>query len=242
MSSLMGQLYRAGREGLKVVPGGRWLLGWTDPLHIARRALLREMQAKAPLVRGRMLDIGCGMNPYRELFVHVDRYVSCDVPPNPHAEVLGDGMQLPFESDIFDGVLCNQVLEHVPEPARLIREAARVLKPNGVLLLTTPQTWGPHLEPHDYYRYTRNGLRFLAETGGLSVVEIAPTCGMWATLAQRLADTVVHTYAAGRSKVLMEFLSWLLAPVQLVGWMLDRVFGLRGDTLDHVLVAMKPTK
>ena len=119
-------------------------------------------------------------------------------------------------------------------------EAARVLKAGGVLLLTTPQTWGLHLEPHDFYRYTRYGLRYLAEKSGLEVIEVMPTCGLWATLAQRLADTVIYTYAVGRSRWVIELLSLLLAPLLMMGYGADRLFGKRGDTLDHVMVVRKP--
>ena len=71
------------------------------------------------------------------------------------------------------------------------------------------------------------------------MLEVAPTCGLWATLAQRLADTVIHTYLRGRSRWIKEFLSILLAPILIVGYALDQLFGKRGDTLDHVLVAKK---
>jgi len=146
---------------------------------------------------------------------------------------------LPFKDAVFDTVLCNEVLEHVPEPARLMAEVARVLKPGGVLLLTTPQTWGLHMEPYDFYRYTKYGLRYLAEKSGLEVIEVAPTCGLWATLAQRFADTVIYTYAVGRSRWVVEILSLLLAPVLMVGYGLDKLFGKQGDALDNVMIARR---
>jgi hypothetical protein len=74
----------------------------------------------------------------------------------------------------------------------------------------------------------------------LEVIEVAPTCGLWATLTQRLADTVIYTYAVGRSQWVITILSLLLAPVQLLGYGLDRLCGKVGDTLDHVMVARKP--
>jgi len=175
------------------------------------------------------------------LFNNIDFYVGLDLPPNTVADVYGDGVTLPFRGSIFDFILCTETLEHVPEPKRLITEVTRVLKPWGVLLLTAPQTWGLHLEPHDYYRFTKYGLHYLAEQSGLGVVEITPTCGLWATLAQRLADTVIHTYATGRSQRTISVLRYLLAPLLMMGYSLDRFFGKRGDTLDYVVVARKPS-
>lgn len=213
----VGWTYRATRAVIRRSPGGAWLLGWTDPLHIARRLLRQVVQERAHYARGWLLDLGCGGQPYRDLLNHVERYIGLDLPPNGQVDVWGDGMALPFRDGVFDTVLCNEVLEHVPEPSKLMGEVARVLKPEGVLLLTTPQTWGLHLEPHDFYRYTKYGLRYLAERSGLEVIEVTATCGLWATLAQRLADTVVYTYAVGRSRWVIGFLSLLLAPVLRLG-------------------------
>ncbi len=216
------------------------LVPWNDPLHVARRLLRQAVQERAHYARGRLLDLGCGDQPYRSVFKHVDRYIGLDTPSNGKVHVYGDGMKLPFRNGVFDTVLCNEVLEHVPEPAQLMAEVARVLRPGGILLLTAPQTWGLHLEPRDFYRYTKYGLRYLAEKSGLEVVELAPTCGLWATLAQRLADTVVNTYAAGRSRRVIGGLSFLMVPVLVVGYGLDKIFGKCGDTLDHVMIAREP--
>jgi len=225
---------------MRRLPGGTWLLGWTNPLHIAQRLLRQAVQERSHCAHGWLLDLGCGGQPYRNVFNHVERYIALDLPPNGEVNMYGDGMALPFRDAVFDTVLCNEVLEHVPEPARLMAEATRVLKQGGVLLLTTIQTWGLHMEPHDFYRYTKYGLRYLAEKSGLEVIEVTPTCGLWATLTQRLADTVIYTYAVGRSQGLIKLLSFLLAPTLMIGYGLDRVFGKRGDTLDHVMVATKP--
>ena len=214
--------------------------GWASPLRLARRYLDDAVKARAHYARGWMLDVGCGYQPYRRLFSHVDRYVGLDTPGSGVLDVSGDALALPFRAGAFDTVLCNQVLEHVPEPAQLLREVGRVLKPAGTLLLTAPQTWGLHHEPHDFYRYTKYGLRYLAESNGLQVVDIAATCGMWVTVTQRVADTVVYTYAAGRPRWMLEILSMLLAPMLLAGQVADRLAGRRGDTLDYVLVAIKP--
>ncbi|MCI0415649.1 methyltransferase domain-containing protein [bacterium] len=222
------------------IPGGSWLVAWTDPLHIARRILWNTIKEHADYARGWVLDLGCGAQPYRSLFQHVDRYVSFDVSQGPQIDVRGTALALPFVDSAFHTVLCSEVLEHVPEPSRLLVEVERVLKPGGILILTTPQTWGLHLEPFDFYRYTKHGLRYLAEKSKLNVIELIPTCGMWATLTQRLSDTVIFNYAEGRNRWIVEGLSLLLAPVNLIGYGLDKLFGKRGDTLDHLMIAQKP--
>jgi SAM-dependent methyltransferase len=213
---------------------------WANPLGLARRLLRRSLAERAGYVQGRMLDVGCGAQPYRELFPRVERYVGLDHPGPPRPDVCGDGLALPFRAGSFDSVLCNQVLEHVPEGATLMAEIARVLRPGGVLLLTVPLTWDLHREPDDFYRYTRHGLQYLADKSGLRVLDIAPTCGLWATLAQRVADTVINNYGRRWPWWLAELVSLALVPVLAVGGLADRIVGKRGDTLDWVMVATKP--
>ena len=218
----------------------RWLGGLFNPLWVARRCLDRAVRRQRYRATGWLLDVGCGGRPYQHLFEHVSRYVGIDIPsPCCKVDAFANGMRLPFQDASFDTVLCNQVLEHVCEPHLLISETARVLKPGGTLMLTTPQVWGLHHEPYDFFRYTKYGLIHLAQSHGLVVVVVAPTCGMWATLTQRLADTVVHLYCARLPRWTLPLVGLCLAPVLAGGFVVDMLFGSRGDTLDNILVARK---
>ena len=203
----------------------------SDGLWLARRRLDRAVIAHAGALRGELLDIGCGVKPYRERFTQVTRYVGLDLPTQKRADVHGDACRLPFAPGSFDAVLCNQVLEHVPTPQHIFAEAARVLRPGGVLLLTTPMTWGLHLEPHDYFRYTPHGLRYLAGESGLHTQSVDATCGVIATATQHVVETF-----ARRSRVI----GCVLFPMLVMADLLDRAAGGTGDALDHVLLAVKP--
>ena len=222
-----------------------WLAGtWFDPLHIAKRSLRRGLARVADRAHGRLLDVGCGVKPYRAMFAHVAAYVGIERPGTLSrsrvVDVWGDALQLPFATRSFDTLLCNEVLEHVSEPARLFAEAARVLRPGGVLLLTTPQVWGLHEEPWDFYRYTRYGLMHLARTSGFEVDEVTPTCGTWAMAGQRTASFFFYTLGAVRWPLANLAIRPFLALWQLLAVGLDELFGRRGDTLDNVLVARRP--
>ena len=222
----------------------RWLAaGWLDPLHIARRSLARGMRRVAPQLTGQMLDIGCGVKPYRAMLAGVTTYIGIERPgtlsKSTVVDVWADGLALPFGAASFDSVLCSEVLEHVPEPARLFAEAARVLRPGGTLVLTTPQTWGLHEEPYDYYRFTRYGLEHLARGSGLTVLSITPTCGTFATVGQRLSSFFFYTTGAVRVLPLNLLVRPFLGLGQLLAVALDELRGRRGDPLDHVLVARK---
>lgn len=221
-----------------------WMSGTPlDPLWIAKRSLRRALAHAAPHASGDLLDVGCGGKPYRALFAGASRYVGIERPgtlsKSMVVDVWGDALALPFRASAFDTVLCNEVLEHVPEPARLFAEAARVLRGGGVLILSTPQVWGLHEEPFDFYRYTRYGLEYLARAGGLVPVEVRPTCGTFAMIGQRLASFFFYSTGAYRVAALNLLLRPFLAIGQIAAVALDELSGRRGDTLDNVLVARK---
>jgi SAM-dependent methyltransferase len=215
---------------------------WFHPLRTANAYLRHHMRQNTGYVRGRLLDVGCGQKPYADLF-QVACYIGIELPPGGQGVVdaYASGLALPFAAGAFDTVLSNEVLEHVPEPAQLLAEVSRVLRPGGHLVLTTPQTWGLHLVPHDYYRYTPFGLRYLAKKSGLEVVRVYPTTGFWVTFTQRFCDVLFYTNSQPNFPWWAEqVLRVPCALIQLLGVGLDKVFGQRGDTLDNVLVARRP--
>lgn len=65
-------------------------------------------------------------------------YVTTDL-NSPLAEVKADICQLPFEDNSFDMILCNHVLEHIPDDQKAMQELYRVLKPGGLGIFQIPQ-------------------------------------------------------------------------------------------------------
>jgi SAM-dependent methyltransferase len=76
---------------------------------------------------------------------------------------------LPADHERFDVVLCEQVLEHVPDPWQGMRTITDLLRPDGRAIVSTPFMIRVHPHPADYWRFTPDGLRLLAEQSGLSV-------------------------------------------------------------------------
>lgn len=119
-----------------------------------------------------VLDVGCGEQPYKKLLggrrlvgVNLD---AGDADP----DILADGLRLPFKAATFSAALCTQVIEHVRDPGLLLREIGRCLAPGGILLLSGPMYWPLHEEPHDYWRFTRHGMRRILEDNGFDLLEI----------------------------------------------------------------------
>ena len=145
-----------------------------------------------------------------------------------------------IEDASMDTVLCSQVLEHVPRPWDAFAELARVLRPSGHLIVTVPHLSIIHEAPHDYYRYTRYGLKALCQQAGLEVVKIEPTGGLWCFLAH--SCSLALTCTAG-SLPLLRWPVWLLnyaLCVRSLG-IVDRFFGApRIYPCDYLVVAHKP--
>jgi SAM-dependent methyltransferase len=58
---------------------------------------------------------------------------------SPLADVKADICNLPFEDNQYDVILCNHVLEHIPDDTKAMQELLRVLKPGGIAILQIPQ-------------------------------------------------------------------------------------------------------
>jgi SAM-dependent methyltransferase len=159
-------------------------------LRALRRALER---AAASFPRdGTLLDLGCGDMPYRPVFEpRVARYVGADLPRNALAEVHFDEsgrVSMPDES--VDIVLSSQVLEHVHSPEQYLREAHRLLKPAGTLLLSTHGYWMYHPDPTDFWRWTRDGLVREIEAAGFKVQSVRGVMNLAAAGLQLFQDGV----------------------------------------------------
>ena len=92
-----------------------------------------------------------------------------------------------MEDRRFDKILCTQVLEHVPNPAAVLKEFARILTDDGEIWLSAPLCFEEHEGPYDFFRYTQWGFRQLASEAGLEVKDIGWLEGYYGTLAHQLA-------------------------------------------------------
>lgn len=75
----------------------------------------------------------------------------------------GDVCAMPFPEASFEGVVLTEVLEHCTDPFAAMRDVFRVLKPGGLLLVTSPFCWPTHQteDYHDYWRFARQGWELL---------------------------------------------------------------------------------
>ena len=141
----------------------------------------------APALDGKVLDIGGGLGPYREQ-IDASRYFSMEINPSLRPHIVGSASELPVRTNAIDSALCNEVLEHLPEPVAAVREIYRALRPGGRAYVTVPFLWCLHYEPHDYYRFTGHALRRMLETEGFTILRLEPVGRVFSYLATRLAE------------------------------------------------------
>ena len=114
---------------------------------------------------GRILDAGAGEQRFRPYCQHLD-YVSQDFAqyvPDQQAEglhmkqwdygdldIVCDITSIPEQDSSFDAILCSEVLEHVPNPVAVLHELARLLKPEGRLIITAPFVSLTHFAPYHF--------------------------------------------------------------------------------------------
>ena len=158
-------------------------------------AWLESEGRRAAAERGgyRVLDVGAGIAPYRPFFAEAGEYVTVDTVRD--ADVQDSAERLPVEDARFDVVLCTQVLEHVAEPAAVVRELRRVTAPGGRVLASTHGVQVYHPAPDDLWRWTHAGLeRLFSANGTWSSLTVRPGGGTAACLGM-LATTYIELLA-----------------------------------------------
>jgi len=90
------------------------------------------------------------------------RVFSLDAVQSQCVDVLGDAHQIPFADDSIDAILCISVLCYLQDPRRFLAEARRVLRPGGILYLSSPWVHRTAPDGADLFRFSVDGLKTLA--------------------------------------------------------------------------------
>lgn len=151
----------------------------------------------------RILDAGAGELKNKSHCSHLD-YVSQDFCQYKGNTATDDGIgpsqwdtsridlvcditQIPVPDASFDVVLCSEVLEHIPEPTHALDEFSRLLKPEGVLILTAPFASNVHMAPYHFCSgFSRYWYDYHLPLRGLWIKELTPNGDWYSLLIQEI--------------------------------------------------------
>ncbi len=192
--------------------------------YFVRTSIFKALQQSLPHFSGKLLDTGCGKMPYRDYILEnseVTSYTGLDIEnalmydEDIKPDVTWDGSKMPFDDNAYDSAMATEVLEHVPEPARFMKEVHRVLKPGGTFFFTVPFLWPLHEVPHDEYRYTPFALQRIFKEAGFEEIEIkalggysgsmAVMTGLW--LKRHMKDSWKNRWF---QKAMIPVIKWLI--------------------------------
>jgi SAM-dependent methyltransferase len=171
--TLQGRAARPGPAGVEVESSVEllklFLAEKRDPEPFHRHLATRTVAGLRLPVEGRLLlDLGCGSGYYAEALVAAGaRVVPTDLglwqaTDPPAGLVISDALALCFADGSFDGVFCSNLLEHTPDPERLLAEIERILRPGGwawVSWCNWYSPWGGHEIVPFHYLGPRLGLK-----------------------------------------------------------------------------------
>jgi SAM-dependent methyltransferase len=193
------------------------LLFWlTDLAYLDLRERRRFLAGFAPAAR--LVNLGAGFRHSPPGFWGVDRE------GYPGVAVRADLAALPFADGSVDGVLCEMVLEHVPDARAALREIARVVRPGGRVYVALPFLWPYHASPHDYWRWTSSGVA--REFAGFETLGVGVCGGPTTTLCNVLHEWLALVLSAGVEglyRVLYLALMPLIFPFKLLDHLVSRL-------------------
>lgn len=207
------------------------------------RALLHFARKYFDRLPNRLIDIGSGTKPYRELLApYITEHIGIDHKDTVHnqfnIDIFGTAYQIPVPESSFDFAICTATLEHLEEPEKALREAFRVLKPNGIAIYSVPFIWHIHEGPRDFYRFSKYGLQYLFKKTGFEILELKALSGFWVTFGQLF---VYNLYRFNRGPLrwlhLIDVMGLL---IQGVAYGMDRLDRAEEWTWMYIIVAKKP--
>jgi len=149
----------------------------SSSVNLALRTLLSRLPSGAI-----GLNVGAGKTQFDS------RFKNLEIEPGDGIDYVGSVERIPCESESFDIVITQEVLEHVESPWVAVAEIHRVLKQGGRAFIQVPFVIGYHPCPGDYWRFTHEGLATLMRTQGFEIIQeevsVGPAVGFYRILVE----------------------------------------------------------
>lgn len=180
----------------------------------------------------KILDAGAGELKYKKYCGHLN-YVSQDFGQytgegnkqglqmkkwdNTKLDIVSDIISIPVADQSFDAIMCVEVLEHVPEPIRAIKEFSRILKPGGTLVITAPFCSLTHFAPYFFYTgYSKYWYEKFLKENGFTIQEVDYNGNFFDYLIQELKRLFRVTSDCSKLNFVFKLLLGIVAIIPLV--------------------------
>ncbi len=182
-------------------------------------------------LKGHLIDLGCGEAPFKKYFLQfVDSYTGVDWSNTFHnsgADIVSDlNVGINLKNEVADSIISLSVMEHLCEPQVFLNESYRILKGGGKMVLQVPWQWWIHEAPHDYFRYTPYGLKYMFKKAGFEDIEIEAQSGFFTTWIVKMNYFSVRFIRGPR------LIQWLIKAFLLPFWTLGQLLAPYLDRLD----------
>lgn len=213
---------------------------------LAKKLLNDKVRVHLDNLHGTVIDLGCGTRPYEaDILTRADYYIGVDWGNTLHglkADIAADlNKSLPFADKTADCVITFEVIEHLSEPGTMLSEAYRILRSEGVLLLSAPFQWWVHEAPWDYQRFTSYGLEYQLRKAGFDSIDVTETSGFWSMWVLKLNYQLARLIRGPRP--LRFILRALLIPfwgaTQMLAPIMDRYWHEKNETAGYFVIARR---
>lgn len=192
----------------------------------------REKWVKSMLLNlppgARILDAGAGTQRYKKYCTHLE-YVSQDFGKYDGTgngkglqtgkynygslDIVSDIINIPKPNQIYDAILCTEVLEHLPYPEKAIAEFSRLLKSSGILILTAPFCSLTHYAPYHYCSgFNRYWYEYHLQKNGFSQIEYSCNGNFYEFIAQEVnrLPSIARQYSHKKLSILAILTKYIL--------------------------------
>ena len=163
--------------------------------------LFHTEQTQALPEGSRVLDLGGNKVNKRGQF-NIENYglhvIYANLSTEKHPNVQSDAALLPFADGCFDVVICSELLEHVQAPPQVLREAHRILRRGGILLICAPFLYRIHGDPYDFGRYTDYYWQTHLTETGFTDINIEKQGLFWSVLVDMIRAWWYELYKADK--------------------------------------------
>lgn len=169
--------------------GGSWIYFNSVSHHIEFMKKYKKYFSKYIKKYSELLDLGAGRLFFKKILsTYTDNYFSLDFQKtHKDLDYIGTISHTKLKSERFDVIFSSQVLEHVSDPHESFMEMHRILKQNGIAIISVPFLMYLHNEPHDYFRYTKYALNKFAIENNFEIVTLEEVGGFFGFLGSVFA-------------------------------------------------------